>query len=105
MTKKSISAKRADHRHDYEHVIIQEGLPDSPDPLKSFFWGKRCKICGRVDDSDWFKAGARDGLIMKTLRVRGCDIPIYFTAEQLREKYPHAPLLIRKAGGGGYEEL
>ena len=99
---RSVSARRADHRHDYEKVIIQE---DSADPLKSCWWARRCRICGRVEDRGRFKTGAKAGLVEKTVRVAGSRIDVYFTAAELREKYPGVPILVKTSARGEYEDL
>lgn len=99
---RSVSARRADHRHDYEKVIIQE---NSADPLKSCWWARRCRICGRVEDRGRFKAGARAGLVKKTVRVCDSRIDVYFTAAELREKYPGVPILVETSARGEYEKI
>ena len=102
---KSVSAKRADHRHDYEKVIIQEDTAGSTDPLKRYYWGKRCRICGRVVDRGQFKSASREGLVKKTVRIAGSRIDVYFTADELHEKYPDTPILIANSDWSGYEGL
>ena len=102
---KSVSVKRADHRHDYEKVIIQRSPSDDPDPLKQYYWGKRCRICGRVEDGSMLKASATKGLVKKTVNVLDSRIDVFFTAEELREKYPDTPILAANSDRSGYEEL
>lgn len=40
----SSSRKRADHKHCYETIILHFGG-------STFVWGRRCIVCGRIDDS------------------------------------------------------
>ncbi len=35
--------KRADHKHDYEKMIVRD--------VFGFFWGRKCRICGKINDS------------------------------------------------------
>lgn len=41
----------------------------------------------------------RAGLVKKTVRVAGSRIDVYFTADELREKYPGVPILVETSAG------
>ena len=97
--KKSVSAskssaeKRARHKHDYERVIIQRSFQGD-----AYYWGKRCKMCGRVDDSGEFKATASKGLVKKTVKVELSDSSTYFfkvfyEVQELKKLFPGASIL------------
>ena len=97
--KKSVSAskssaeKRARHKHDYELVIIQRFFQGD-----ACYWGKRCKMCGRVDDSGEFKATASKGLVKKTVKVELSDSSTYFfkvfySPDELKNLFPGVPIL------------
>ena len=84
---KSSSAKRSDHKHNYEKVISNDGWI-------GFIWGKRCKGCGRMDTyyqwpsalnyQDFVVADgprSRRGMTVEEVREKFPDIPIYVCAE------------------------
>ena len=57
---RSDSKKRTDHKHKYEPVIIADRV------FAAIYWGKRCSICGRIQertrfspDQDFVKPEAR----------------------------------------------
>lgn len=102
---RSVSSRRADHRHDYEKVILQWGRSDDPDPLKQYYWGKRCRTCGRVVDPLYPFPSVSQGLVKKTVRAGNSRIEVFYTADELREKYPGTPILVEKSDGCGYVEL
>ena len=76
--------KRSDHKHDYERVIIQNSFQQD-----GYFWGKRCTICGRVDDSDEFKATATKGLVKKIEKVKlngeVFNIKVFYSESDLKK--------------------
>ena len=78
----SNSSKRADHKHDYEKVV-----------LKSIFgwrWGRRCKVCGRIDSAPYnFSTNGRDDFLKPEAIGRpGVSIRSFLNAEEIKEKYP-----------------
>ena len=85
--------KRSSHKHDYEKVILQRSFQDD-----GYFWGKRCKICGRVDDRDEFKTAASEGLVKKTVKVELHDssthyFKVFHTTDELNKLFPGVPIL------------
>ena len=89
---KSSAKKRSNHKHDYERVIIQ-----SPINEKEYFWGKRCKICGRVDDRDMFKSDSTKGLVKKKVKVELNSsthyFNIFYSIKELKKLFPEVPIL------------
>ena len=80
---KSDSKKRADHKHKYEPVIIADR------PFPALYWGKRCSICGRMQernrfspDLDFVKTEARG---KNRQRITGEEI---MSIPEIRAKYP-----------------
>lgn len=45
-SQKSKAAKRADHKHEYEKVIIKT--------IFGYCWGGRCRICGRINEGNGY---------------------------------------------------
>ena len=89
---RSVSSKRSAHKHDYEKVIIK-GVGST-----EYYWGRRCRICGRVDDSGMFKPGATDGLVKasKEVQFKGGYTSVireFYTVRELRKKYPGVLIL------------
>lgn len=102
---KSVSGKRSSHKHDYEKVIICSGFTSA-----EFYWGRRCRICGRVDDSGMFRAGASDDFIkvQKEVRLQGgytCVISEFYSAREIKKKFPEAVILKYDFKKRQYEEL
>jgi hypothetical protein len=92
-TSKSSVEKRSSHKHDYERVIIQSSFQED-----TYYWGKRCKICGRVDDRDKFKASASKGLVKKTVKVEMSDsstyyFKVFYSTAELKNLFPGVPIL------------
>ena len=89
---KSSSAKRSDHKHNYEKVISNDGW-------LGFIWSRRCKVCGRMDTYyQWPSALNYQDFVV-------ADGPRYrrgMTVEEVREKFPDIPIYVR-AENGEYE--
>ena len=62
---RSVSGKRSGHKHDYEKAIIKVGMGSF-----EYYWGRRCRACGRVDDSGMFKPGASEDFVKASKEVR-----------------------------------
>ena len=80
---KSDCKKRTDHKHKYEPVIIADSV------FAAVYWGKRCSICGRMQertrfspDRDFVKPEARGKNRQHISREELLSIP------EIREKYP-----------------
>ena len=97
--KKSVTAskssveKRSRHKHDYERVIILRSFKDD-----AYYWGKRCKMCGRVDDRDELKASASKGLVKKTVKIEMSDsstyyYKVFYSTAELKKLFPGVPIL------------
>ena len=104
---RSLVEKRSKHKHDYESVIIDSGFVEN---IK-FFWGKRCRICGRVDDSGMFKQNATKGLVKRTEKVtlksgETSTFKIFYSAKDLKKLFPDAPIIrCVNYGKREYEEI
>ena len=53
----SNSSKRADHKHQYERVIVKSFL--------GYRWGRKCSVCGRFDDRLKYALSANSRDFMK----------------------------------------
>lgn len=99
---KSASIKRSNHKHDYEKVIIESGLS-----APKYYWGKRCRICGRVDDSGMFKEGATEGLVKKVEKVQVQEdrysFKIFYPLRELKTLFPDTTIL--EYNSRKYEEM
>jgi hypothetical protein len=80
---KSDSKKRTDHKHKYESVIIVDRV------FTAIYWGKRCSICGRIQericltpDRDFVKPEARNKNRQRISAKELMSIP------EIRDKYP-----------------
>lgn len=84
----SKSAKRADHKHDYERAITIHINPFDTSIL-SFFWTERCSICGRlgkwIGEEDDFKKTEYHGR-----HVYGRDV--FLSKEEILKKFPDVPV-------------
>ncbi len=83
-SQKSKSAKRADHKHDYERIILQSFL--------GWRWGGRCRICGRLDGKWGFSSTefVRPECRNKSSRSRRD----YWTATELQQLFPNTPIYV-----------
>ena len=104
---KSSSRKRSDHKHDYEPVIIESGLSQ-----EKYYWVKRCKVCGRVEDNyGWFMPNAKKGLVKKkeTVKLKSggtYTFEIFYSFRELQKLFPGTAILRRVYNGGvEYEEV
>ena len=102
---RSVSGKRSRHKHDYEKVIIKVGLGSF-----EYYWGRRCRICGRVDDSGMFKPGASDDFVRASKEVRftsgeTCVIREFYTDREIKKKFPEVALLKYDFKKRKYEEI
>lgn len=102
---KSVSGKRARHKHDYEKVIISVGVGSF-----EYYWGRRCRICGRVDDSGMFKPGASDDFVRASKEVRfnsgeTCVIREFYTVRKIKELFPGVHILKYDFKLKKYEEV
>lgn len=93
----SKSGKRADHKHEYAHVIIKSFL--------GFQWGRRCTICGRVDESYWFQSFQRhtDFMRPESKGKSAIGASDYFSVEEIHHKYPDAQVI--EQVGTDYKEI
>ena len=80
---KSDSKKRTDHKHKYEPVIIADSV------FTAIYWGKRCSICGRMQDRirltpdrDFVKPQAHSKNSQRISAAELLSIP------EIRAKYP-----------------
>lgn len=80
---KSDSKKRTDHKHKYEPVIIADRV------FAAIYWGKRCSICGRMQERtrfsperDFVKTEARG---KNRQRITGEEL---MSIPEIRAKYP-----------------
>ena len=67
--------------------------------------GENAAESAAVVDRGQFKSASREGLVKKTVRIAGSRIDVYFTADELHEKYPDTPILIANSDWSGYEGL
>ena len=85
---RSDSKKRTDHKHKYEPVIIADRA------FAAIYWGKRCSICGRIQertrfspDRDFVKPEARGKNRQCISREELMSIP------EIRAKYPDVEIV------------
>ena len=85
---KSNSSKRADHKHDYEKVVLQTWF--------GWEWGKRCKICGRIDSFPFnYLRSTRDDFLRPEVIERGSmTLRDFLSIEEIRKKFPDARIFI-----------
>lgn len=93
----SKSGRRSDHKHDYNRVIVKSFL--------GFQWGRRCSICGRVDESYWLHTFQRHLDFMKpqSKGKPGISASDYLTLEEIHQKYPAVPVI--ELDGSEYKEI
>lgn len=84
---KSIAKKRADHKHKYEKIIINPGF--------GWKWGKRCSICGRIDEGHSFTTWDREDFLKPDIVKSNNRISMrdYLSVSELEEKFPCIPIL------------
>ena len=102
---RSVSGKRARHKHDYEKVIIKVGAGSF-----EYYWGRRCRTCGRVDDSGMFKPGASDDFVRASKEVRFNSgeryvIREFYSVRELKKKFPGVLILKYDFKQRKYEEV
>lgn len=101
---KSVSSKRSNHRHDYERVIIKSGFSDA-----EYHWAKRCRICGRVDDSEWSKETAMDGLVKRyekgQIKENTYSFRVFYSPDELKKLFPNTAVLKYNCEKREYEEV
>ena len=93
----SKSTKRSDHKHTYGEVIIRSFL--------GFQWGRRCSVCGRVDESYWFHTFQRSNEFRRP-RAKGkpaVGASDYLSIEEIQQKYPTIHVI--EWDGGKYKEI
>jgi hypothetical protein len=82
---KSKSSKRADHKHQYERVIIKW--------IFGYKWGQRCKVCGRVDDGNSFSRSHREDFLKpEAIGKPGISNRDYLSLTELHTKYPNVDI-------------
>jgi len=79
---KSKSSKRADHKHDYEKVILESWL--------GYEWGGMCKICGRIGGNcfNFSSKDRKDFMKPRSSESVGYTIRDFLTVDEIKEKYP-----------------
>lgn len=101
---KSASKKRSNHRHDYERVIIESGFSGA-----EYYWAKRCRICGRVDDSGLFKEAAMEGLVKRYEKAKLKEstylFRIFYSSDELKNLFPDTAVLKYNYDKREYEEV
>lgn len=92
----SASAKRSDHKHQYEKVIMGSWL--------GFQWATRCTVCGRFNDMYNNFKSRYEGLFNDDLKSPGLSIRKCLTADELHKKYPDIKIYIENETTHEYEE-
>lgn len=86
---KSNSNKRSNHKHEYEKIIYEDWF--------GYSWGKRCKICGRIDTyySHFSSENYKDfrGTIIHGGRSRS------MSPAEIRQVIPNVPIYNRTETG------
>ena len=79
----SRSEKRADHKHDYQRVIVGNRLGSG-----AWHWSKRCSVCGRF--------GLDKTMTNEFLKPNTFDnvwrLFAYLSLDEVRQKYPDTPI-------------
>ena len=96
---RSVSGRRADHKHDYEGIIIRDVDGES------FFRGGRCRICGRVKDDNWSREDAYKDFVRKTVNVKGYSFRVFYKLDEIRGMYPGTMIMARNETTREYEEI
>lgn len=77
----SKSNRRADHKHQYEPVIIKW--------LFGFRWGRICSTCGRVDDGGTLSTARRQDFLKPEAKQRpGISNRDFLSIHEVRLKFP-----------------
>ena len=84
----SKSAKRSDHKHQYERAICIH-VNNFNHEIRSFYWGNRCAICGRgngieLDNSDFRKDEWKN--------YHGWGHDMFLSKEEILAKFPNYPV-------------
>ncbi len=83
-SQKSKSSRRADHKHDYERVILQAFI--------GWCWGGRCRICGRIDSKEIL--GSQEFVRPECLRKPSRGNHDFWTAIELLHLFPNTPIYV-----------
>lgn len=81
----SKSQKRADHKHQYEKVIVQT--------IVGWDWGQHCMICGRF--SNRFVFVCRDFMRPHCKHEHGVSSDDFYSLEELLTLFPDVPIYLR----------
>lgn len=94
----SNSSKRADHKHQYERVIVKSFL--------GYRWGRKCSVCGRFDDRLKYalSANSRDFMKAEAIGKPGICYSDYLSIAEIRSKYPDVPIF-ELGEGYQYKEI
>lgn len=94
----SNSSKRADHKHQYERVIIKFIL--------GYYWGRKCSVCGRIDEQLKYAltSHGRDFMKPEAIGKPSISTADYLSIEEIRAKYPDVPIF-ELAEGYQYKEI
>ena len=94
----SNSSKRADHKHQYERVIVKSFL--------GYRWGRKCSVCGRFDDRLKYalSANSRDFMKAEAIGKPGIWSSDYLSIAEIRSKYPDVPIF-ELGEGCQYKEI
>ena len=87
----SKSEKRSDHKHDYEIILLENGLIGS-------VWMDRCRVCGRLKSKSY--AASIEGL--KKPDMREWSNMSYYSIEELHKQYPNVKIYRRMRNEKGY---
>lgn len=82
----SKASKRADHKHEYERVII-----------KTFFgmhWGGRCKICGRINAGKYYSD--KEFVRPECRNKFAIGLRDFYSVEELAVLYPGIEVVIER---------
>lgn len=80
----SVSQRRANHKHTYRTVILHHGS-------NAFSWGRRCTVCGRVDDTYKASNWERGDFAVTASWEHGSWED--FCLGEIQQRYPDTPIL------------
>ncbi len=80
----SKSRKRADHKHQYEKVILQT--------IVGWDWGQCCTICGRI--SNQFAFASEDFMRPDRKQRPGVSSADFYSLEEVLSKFPSIPVYL-----------
>ena len=85
-SQKSKAKMRSDHKHEYEKIIINS--------MFGWKWGKRCVICGRIDEGHAFSSRDKEDFLKPDLTKSNNRISFrdYLSIQEIEEKFPHIPI-------------